>query len=110
VQAGWTDDEVETFTLAVARAAQDEEWKRRAGKAAHTRETITAGRRVMGLNALAARLRGGAAYGAMVVTMVARWLTASSASSASSASPASKAQSMAPCSRFWMNTVNTVLL
>jgi bifunctional DNA primase/polymerase-like protein len=74
VKAGWTDDEVETFVIAVARAAQDEEWKRRAGKAAHTRETIAAGRPVMGVNALAERLRGGPAYGAMVVTLVARWL------------------------------------
>src|SRR6185437_52679 len=44
VKSGWTDDEVETFIIAVARAAQDEGWKLRAGKEAHTRETIAAGR------------------------------------------------------------------
>ena len=73
-QEGWTDDEVETFILATARAAQDEEWKQRVGKAAHTRETLAAGKPVMGDNALAERLRGGTAHGAMAVTLVARWL------------------------------------
>jgi hypothetical protein len=68
------DDAVDTFVLSVARAAQDEKWKRRALKARHTCETIAAGRPVMGVNALAARLRGGPASGAMVVAMVAQWL------------------------------------
>jgi hypothetical protein len=44
VKAGWTDDEIETFIIGVTRAAQDEEWKLRAGKAAHTRTTHAAGR------------------------------------------------------------------
>jgi hypothetical protein len=74
VKAGWTDDEIETFVLATARAALDEEWQRRAGKAAHTHETLAAKKPVMSVSALAARLRGGAAFGAMVVTLVARWL------------------------------------
>jgi AAA domain-containing protein len=96
VKAGWMDDDADAFVLAVARAAQDEEWKRRALKAKHTRETIAAGRPVMGVNALAARLRGGAGYGAMVVTMVAQWLGLTSALSASHVSNAPLMSTQSP--------------
>jgi hypothetical protein len=40
VKSGCTDEDAETFILAAARAAQDEEWKRRARETARSREEI----------------------------------------------------------------------
>jgi hypothetical protein len=74
VRSGWADDAAEEFTLAVARAAQDEEWKRRTGKTARSREAIASGGAVMSVHTLLGRLRGGTRAGSAVVARVAQWL------------------------------------
>ncbi|HEV2237841.1 MAG TPA: AAA family ATPase [Ktedonobacterales bacterium] len=70
IAGGWTAAEADTFTTAVARVAQDEEWAKRA-KGEATARKLAAGAAVMGRKALAERLNYD---GPRVVRRVAQWL------------------------------------